>query len=269
MRLERIVEQILEVMLVETPQCFKKFGMWMARVVPADPFVGAPVHRHDDGTPYWFRALVSYELRFPDGNEIKLWSSPSLSVLSSHLLRLVVEVHTISVESDFWLQNRTPYFCCIFIVQCHIQLVPLERITDQIVEHLGACLSPRSRRTSCRIARRGTDCGCPRAPDSWNDSLPVILQERVQNRTLEQIVDFPVPRINGGNRGRSAFVHHRNACRIARWSKSWISPCLGFHGGNRGRSVVATGTRAESHAGANRGFPRASDHGGNAVEEVS
>ena len=38
------------------------------------------LHRHDDVTPSWFRALESYELRVPHGNEIKLWSSPSLSV---------------------------------------------------------------------------------------------------------------------------------------------------------------------------------------------
>ena len=37
------------------------------------------------------------------------------------------------------------------------------------------------------------DRGYPRAPDH-GDSLPFVPQERVQNRTLEQIVDFPVPR---------------------------------------------------------------------------
>ena len=35
------------------------------------------LHRHDDVTPSWFRALEPYVLRVPDGNEIKLWSSPS------------------------------------------------------------------------------------------------------------------------------------------------------------------------------------------------
>ena len=36
------------------------------------------LHRHNDVTPSWFRALESYVLRVPAGNdEIKLWSSPS------------------------------------------------------------------------------------------------------------------------------------------------------------------------------------------------
>ena len=35
------------------------------------------LHRHDDVTPSWFRALESYVLRVPAGNdEKKLWSSP-------------------------------------------------------------------------------------------------------------------------------------------------------------------------------------------------
>ena len=40
------------------------------------------LHRHDDVTPSWFRALESYVLRVLDGKEIKLWSSPSLSVFT-------------------------------------------------------------------------------------------------------------------------------------------------------------------------------------------
>ena len=56
-------------------------------------------------------------------------------------------------------------------------------------------------------------------------------QERVQNRTLEQIVDFLVLQTHGDNR--------------------------------RSCAVFATRKRAELHAGADRGYPRASDHGGN------
>ena len=40
------------------------------------------LHRHDDVTPSWFRALESYVLRVPVGNEIKLSSSPSLLVFT-------------------------------------------------------------------------------------------------------------------------------------------------------------------------------------------
>ena len=34
------------------------------------------LHRHDVVTPSWFKALESYVLRVPDGNDKKLWSSP-------------------------------------------------------------------------------------------------------------------------------------------------------------------------------------------------
>ena len=35
------------------------------------------LHRHDDVTPSWFRALESHVLRVPDGNGMKKLSSPS------------------------------------------------------------------------------------------------------------------------------------------------------------------------------------------------
>ena len=40
------------------------------------PFV-VFLHRHDDVTPSWFRALESHVLRVPNGNGMKKWSSPS------------------------------------------------------------------------------------------------------------------------------------------------------------------------------------------------
>ena len=59
------------------------------------------LHRHDDVTPSWFRAFESYVLRVLDGNEIKLWSSPSLSVFTVFVD--IFSIHTISDWSDFWL----------------------------------------------------------------------------------------------------------------------------------------------------------------------
>ena len=53
------------------------------------------LHRHDDVSPSWFRALESYVFRVLDGNEIKLWSSPSLSVFTVFVDLFVI--HTISV----------------------------------------------------------------------------------------------------------------------------------------------------------------------------
>ena len=96
-------------------------------------------------------------------------------------------------------------------------------------------------------------------PQLMEAVVEVKPQERVQNRTPEQIVDVPVPQIT-----RTACRSYtRNACRIARLSRSWMSRASD-HGGPCGSLAVSvTGTRAESHAGANRGFPRASDHGGN------
>ena len=35
------------------------------------------LHRHNDVTPSWFRALESHVLRVPNGNGMKKWSSPS------------------------------------------------------------------------------------------------------------------------------------------------------------------------------------------------
>ena len=35
------------------------------------------LHRHDDVTPSWIRALESHVLRVPNGNGMKKWSSPS------------------------------------------------------------------------------------------------------------------------------------------------------------------------------------------------
>ena len=35
------------------------------------------LHRHDDVTPSWFRALESHVFRVPNGNGMKKWSSPS------------------------------------------------------------------------------------------------------------------------------------------------------------------------------------------------
>ena len=50
---------------------------------------------------------------------------------------------------------------------------------------------------TCAESHAGADCGCPRASDH-GDNLPVI-QERVLNRTLEQIVDVLVPQITEDN----------------------------------------------------------------------
>ena len=56
-------------------------------------------------------------------------------------------------------------------------------------------------------------------PQIIEDSLPVVPQESVQNRTTEQIVDCL--------RGCLWFLHHRSACRIVCRNRLWISLCLG------------------------------------------
>ena len=114
-----------------------------------------------------------------------------------------------------------------------IQLVPLERIKDQIVEQIVAVLVPQieedivqvtqpvpqecvqnlvgkqivdvpvSRRTvcssclsACKIVLREQIVDVP-VPQTKEDGLQLV-PERVHNRTLEQIVDVPVPQIKEG-----------------------------------------------------------------------
>ena len=83
----------------------------------------------------------------------------------------------------------------------------------------------RSWRSACRIVRRSRlwISLCLR---SWRRFWPSTPQERVQNRTQEQIMDFPVPQIT-----EAVFAFY------------------------------TTGARAESHAGADYGFSCASEHG--------
>ena len=57
--------------------------------------------RHDDVTPSWFRSLGSYVLRVPDGNEMKLWSSSSMSVFTAFVN--LCFIHTNLCWSEFWL----------------------------------------------------------------------------------------------------------------------------------------------------------------------
>ena len=55
-------------------------------------------------------------LRVLDGNEIKLWSSPSLSVLTVFVDLFFIHTISVSLISDCFIEQ---YFCCIFIVQRH------------------------------------------------------------------------------------------------------------------------------------------------------
>ena len=90
-----------------------------------------------------------------------------------------------------------------------MQHVPEERVQNSVVEQIG----------------------CVPAPQIWEpivESVQVILQER-ENRTQQQIVEVPVPRIMEAAVGRGSC-----AC-------------------------YTTGTRAASHPGTDRGF--ATDHG--------
>ena len=103
----------------ENPSVFQEFVMFTERVCLLSWSLCWSLfflHRHDDVTPSWFRALESYVLRVPDGNEIKLWSSPSLSVFTVFVDLLFL--HTISVGLIFGCSVEQ-YFCCIFIVQRH------------------------------------------------------------------------------------------------------------------------------------------------------
>ena len=75
------------------------------------------LHRHDDVTPSWFRALESYVLRVLDGNELKLWSSPSLSVFTVFVDLFFIHTISVGLISGCSIEQ---YFCCIFIVQRHI-----------------------------------------------------------------------------------------------------------------------------------------------------
>ena len=74
------------------------------------------LHRHDDVTPSRFRALESYVLRVLDGNEIKLWSSPSLSVFTVFVGLFFIHTISVGLISGCSIEQ---YFCCIFIVQRH------------------------------------------------------------------------------------------------------------------------------------------------------
>ena len=71
-------------------------------------------HRHDDVTPSRFRALESYVLRVLDGNEIKLWSSPSLSVFTVFVDLFFIHTISVGLISGCSIEQ---YFCFIFIVQ--------------------------------------------------------------------------------------------------------------------------------------------------------
>ena len=82
------------------PSVFQEFGNVHGTCLFAVPLLFF-LHRHDDVTPSWFRALESYVLRVLDGNEIKLWSSPSLSVFTVFVG--IFSIHTISDWFDFWL----------------------------------------------------------------------------------------------------------------------------------------------------------------------
>ena len=75
------------------------------------------LHRHDDVTPSRFRALESYVLRVLDGNEIKLWSSPSLSVFTVFVDLFFIHTISVGLISGCSIEQ---YFCCIFIVQRQI-----------------------------------------------------------------------------------------------------------------------------------------------------
>ena len=84
-----------------------------------------------------------------------------------------------------------------------IQLVPLERIKNQIVEHIVGVL------------------------------VPQIKEDIVQNLVGEQIVDVPVPQIQDDGMQlvstqeqimdflvwKLCILHHKSACRIIRWSR--------------------------------------------------
>ena len=74
------------------------------------------LHRHDEVTPSWFRALESYVLRVLDGNEIKLWYSPSLSVFTVFVDLFFIHTISVGLISGCSIEQ---YFCCIFIVQRH------------------------------------------------------------------------------------------------------------------------------------------------------
>ena len=74
------------------------------------------LHRHDDVTPSLFRALESYVLRVLDGNEIKLGSSPSLSVFTVFVDLFFIHTISVGLISGCSIEQ---YFCCIFIVQRH------------------------------------------------------------------------------------------------------------------------------------------------------
>ena len=66
------------------------------------------LHRHDDVTPSWFRALESYVLRVLDGNEMLVFT----------VFVDLFFIHTISVGLISGCSIEQ-YFCCIFIVQQH------------------------------------------------------------------------------------------------------------------------------------------------------
>ena len=59
-------------------------------------------------------------------------------------------------------------------------------------------------------------------PQITEDGLYLVPQEREQNRTQEQIADSLVPPIMEA----VLPLHHRNACKISRRSRLWISLCL-------------------------------------------
>ena len=62
------------------------------------------LHRHDDVTPSWFRALESHVLRVPNGNGMK-----------SGLHHLLYPHHL--CWFGFWLLHGSSILVCIFIVQ--------------------------------------------------------------------------------------------------------------------------------------------------------
>ena len=97
-----------------------------------------------------------------------------------------------------------------------IQLVPLERIKDHIVEHIGGVPVPQIKEDIVQnlVGEQIVDVPVPQIQDDGlqiveecvqnrtpeqieeqfvDSSVPQFMEERVQNRTPEQIMDFPVP----------------------------------------------------------------------------
>ena len=89
------------------------------------------------------------------------------------------------------------------VMEAVVEVIPQERVQNRVAEaNRGySCASAHGgRRGSYTTGTRaesfpGADYGFSCASASWRPFVEVIPQERVQNRTLEQIEDFPVPQI--------------------------------------------------------------------------